>query len=423
MRLRRKYHSSTSLRSAQNEQGGLPMEEISFSVFDHGADAIAHLRFLLAEFEQKQHIRVRLTVLPFEGAWNVMVRMALYMDGPDVSAVGTSWVGDFVRMDALHPFTEAEIRALGEAESYLPASWQSAVLSDEQGSTIWAAPWLADARVVCYRRDVLEQAGIDATTAFQSPAHFENALQQLQAAGVTMPLVIPTKPSQLAVHNLASYIWHAGGDFLDARDGALAIDRPEAMAGMRHYFGLGRYLAAEARGCDEPHSDEIFRAGRAAITFSGHWLLQDSRIDPLLLAGLGVAPLLGVPFVGGYHLVVWRFKRKSPAVLKLVEFLAGRQAPQSLYPAFGLPARREILEQAPGLQVPPFPSYAPMLHVGRTFPTARMWGLIEKNLYDALPAIWSDVMASDASDDPDLTAILDRHITSLAHRLRLTLKA
>jgi multiple sugar transport system substrate-binding protein len=397
------------------------MEEISLSVFNHSADAIALLRSLLAEFEQKQLVRVRLTVLPFEGAWNAMVRMALYQDGPDVSAVGTSWVGDFVRMDALHPFTAAEIRLLGDAESFLPASWQSAILSDEKGSTVWAMPWLADARVVCYRRDVLHQAGIDATTAFQTPEQFEGALQQLQAARVAVPLVIPTKSSQLAVHNLASYIWHAGGDFLDLRDGTLAIDRPEALAGMRHYFGLGRYLAAGVRGCDEPHSDDIFRAGRAAITFSGHWLLQDPRIDPLLLAALGVAPLLDMPFIGGYHLVAWRFRRKSPAVMKLVEFLAGRQAPQALYPAFGLPARREIMAQAIGLQVPPFPAYAPMLYSGRSFPTARMWGLIEKNLVDVIPAIWTDVLAHDAYDDSDLTTILDRHITPLAHRLQLTL--
>src|SRR5512136_2051457 len=100
------------------------MEEVSFSVFDHGADAIAHLRSLLAEFERRQHVRVHLTVLPFEGAWNAMVRMALYMDGPDVSAVGTSWVGDFVRMDALRPYSGAEVRALGDAESFLKASWQ-----------------------------------------------------------------------------------------------------------------------------------------------------------------------------------------------------------------------------------------------------------------------------------------------------------
>jgi multiple sugar transport system substrate-binding protein len=396
------------------------MEEIDFSVFDHGAEPIALLRSLLAEFERKQRLRVRLTVLPFEGAWPAMVRMALYEDGPDVSAVGTSWVGDFVRMNALRPFTEAEVRTLGSAESFLKASWQSAVLPDERGLTLWAAPWLADARIVCHRRDLFEQAGVDAATAFQSPAQVENTLRRLRDRGVSTLLVIPTQASQLAVHNLASWIWGAGGDFLDERDGSLALDRAAALTGIQNYFRLGRYLSAEARHLDEARADELFRAGRAAIIFSGHWLLQDQRIDPQMRANLDVASLLGVPFVGGYHLAIWRFSRKVAAALKLVGFLAGRQAPQTIYPAFGLPARLEILEQAPTLQVHPFNAYAPMLKSGRSFPAGRMWGLIEKQLVDVLPVIWEDVLAS---DDPDLTTILDRHIAPLANRLRLTLKA
>jgi multiple sugar transport system substrate-binding protein len=396
------------------------MEEIDFSVFDHGAEPIALLRSLLAEFERKHRVRVRLTVLPFEGAWPAMVRMALYEDGADVSAVGTSWVGDFVRMNALRPFMEAEVRALGNAESFLQASWQSAVLPDERGLTLWAAPWLADARIICYRRDLFEQAGVDVATAFQSPAQLENALQRLRDHGVNTPLVLPTQQSQLAVHNLASWIWGAGGDFLDERDGSLALDRTAALTGMHNYFHLGRYLSAEARQLDEAQSDELFRAGRAAMTFSGHWLLQDQRIAPQLRASLGVAAMMGVPFVGGYHLAIWRFSRKTSTALKLVEFLAGRQAAQTLYPGFGLPARLEILEQAPALQMHPFNAYGPMLKGGRSFPAGRMWGLIEKQLVEALPVIWADVLGS---DDPDFTAILDRHIAPLANRLRLTLKA
>ncbi len=98
------------------------MEEIEFSVFDHGAEAIAILRSLLAEFEAKQHIRVRLTVLSFVDAWAAIVKMALYEHGPDLSAVGTTWVGDFIRMNALRSYPDGEVRALGNAASFLPAS-------------------------------------------------------------------------------------------------------------------------------------------------------------------------------------------------------------------------------------------------------------------------------------------------------------
>jgi multiple sugar transport system substrate-binding protein len=399
------------------------MEEIGFSVYEHGAEPIAILRSLLAEFEARQHIRVHLSVLPFAGAWAKAVQMALYGDGPDVSAIGTSWVGDFVRMTALRPYSPQEIRLLGGADDFFAASWRSAILPDETsdtGPTLWAMPWLADTRISCYRRDLFERAGLDAGQVFQSTAQLEDALMRLRDSGVRMPLVLPTRRSRLALHTLASFIWGAGGDFLDERTGTLALDRPETLAGLRQYFRLGRYLTTDARDRDEAQSDALFRSGQAAITFSGHWLLQDQQIEPKLRAQFGVAPVIGVPFVGGYHLVIWQFSRKTAAALKLVEFLAGRHAPAALYPAFGLPARRTILQTSAVLQAPPFDGYAAMLNNGRSFPAGRMWGLIEKNLVDVIPLIWQEVLAS---DEAELDAILDRHIVPLANRLRLTLKA
>jgi len=88
--------------------------------------------------------------------------------------------------------------------------------------------------------------------------------------------------------------------------------------------------------------------------------------------------MVGVPFVGGYHLAIWHYSRKVSAALKLVEFLAGRQSPTALYPALGLPARRHILQSSDVLQAPPYDAYLPMFERGRSFPAGRMWGLIEK---------------------------------------------
>ena len=399
------------------------MEEIEFSVFEHGADAIAKLRSALADFEARQRIRVRLTVLPFAGAWAKVVQMALYGDGPDVSAIGTSWLGDFVRMTALRPFSPSEIRSLGEADDFFAANWRSALLADETPGTeptVWAVPWLADTRICCYRTDLFEQAGLSAADVFQSAAQLAAALARLHDNGVALPLAIPTQRSRLALHTLASFIWGAGGDFLDEHSGALVLDQPAALAGMRQYFRLGYSLFDAARDCGEVQSDMLFRMGQAAMTISGHWLLQDQTFDPRVKSHLGVAPMVGVPFVGGYHLAIWQYSRKVSAALKLVEFLAGRQSPTALYPALGLPARRQILQSSDVLQAPPYDAYLPMFERGRSFPAGRMWGLIEKNLVDVIPLIWLDVLAPQAAD---LDAILDRHIGPLANRLRLTLKA
>jgi multiple sugar transport system substrate-binding protein len=398
------------------------MEEIEFSVFDHGADAIAKLRSALADFEARQRIRVRLTVLPFAGAWAKIVQMALYGDGPDVSAIGTSWLGDFVRMAALRPFSPPEVHMLGDATDFFTANWRSAILADETPGvepTVWAVPWSADTRIACYRTDLFEQAGLHAADVFQSAAHLEAALARLRDNGVALPLTLPTHRSRLVLHTLASFIWGAGGNFVDERSGALMLDQPSTLTGMRQYFQLGHYLFDAARDCDEVQSDTLFRSGQAAITFTGHWLLQDQAIDPQVKSHLGVASMPGVPFVGGYHLAIWQYSRKVSAALKLVDFLAGRQAPTELYPAFGLPARRQILQSSAALQAPPYDGYLPMLERGRSFPAGRMWGLIEKNLVDVIPLIWQDVLASKAAD---LDAILEQYIVPVANRLRLTLK-
>jgi len=128
----------------------------------------------------------------------------------------------------------------------------------------------------------------------------------------------------------------------------------------------------------------------------------------------------GVPFVGGYHLVIWNYSRNESAALKLVEYLAGPQMPHSLYPTFGLPPRKDVLAQTGFMQVPPVNVLKAFLEEGRSFPAAQMWGSIEKKLVDVLPNIWQEVFAS---NDPDLDNILNRHLAPLASRLALSLQS
>ena len=75
------------------------MEEITFSVFEHGAGSVENLPALLQQFEQQFGVRVHLDVISsWEKGWSRLVEMALYHEGPDVSEIGDTWVGDLVRM-------------------------------------------------------------------------------------------------------------------------------------------------------------------------------------------------------------------------------------------------------------------------------------------------------------------------------------
>ena len=397
------------------------METVDFSIFDHGPEAIGLMKSVLADFERDRQIHVNLEVIPWQDAWTRLVHIALYNDGPDVSEVGSTWVRDMVTMNALRPFPAAEIEALGGEENFLPASWQSASAPRDllpEGTVSWAVPWLADTRLIYYRKDLLAAVGQDARDVFPGQAELDDCLQALQDEEVDIPLSLPTRRSRIILHILAGWIWAAGADFLSP-DGQKAIfDSPEALAGMEGFFRLGRFLVPEARRLDEGQSDALFWQGRAAVTISGPWMFNYPSVAPAVKEQFAAAVPPGVPFVGGFHLAVWKHTRREKAVRQLVETLAGSQPPETLFPAFALPARTDVLARERFAGHPGYRVMSAAMRSGRSFPASRVWGMIENRLFDALPAIWEQVLAT---PEPDIRAILASRIGGLAQRINLTL--
>lgn len=89
------------------------MAEIELSIMSRGPTTADDLRPLLEEFEVKNRTRVRLRIFEWDTAWADLVKVALYQDGPDVSEIGSTWLGSFVAMNALQQFSDREISLVG----------------------------------------------------------------------------------------------------------------------------------------------------------------------------------------------------------------------------------------------------------------------------------------------------------------------
>ena len=74
--------------------------------------------------------------------------------GPDISEVGSTWVGDLISMNALRPFSASDIAVLGGKEPFLPAVWERTRLIGD--SRTWSVPWLLDLSAVFFRRDLFQ---------------------------------------------------------------------------------------------------------------------------------------------------------------------------------------------------------------------------------------------------------------------------
>ncbi len=391
------------------------MVEIEFSMMTRGPTSHTHLSKLFEQFEDQYHTRIRPHYLAWEDGWAEIVKIALHGGGPDVSEIGSTWVGSLAAMNAVRPFTPMEVDSFEGPQAFIPAAWQTGMVKGEP--PVWAMPWLSDTRVLYYRRDWLQQAGVDEPNAFRDPQQLEATLTRLQTSGVATPWVMPTHHTITALHFLASWVWGAGGDLFSSDGRRILFNEPVAREAMRRYFNLYRFLGPAARNLEGEQADALYRTGEAAATITGSWLYH--HFEPEIRANTGIAPAPGVPFVGGSNLVVWRRTKQEREAVRLVQFLTQSSTQIALSRLIGLlPIRKDVLEWKDFAQHPLYQAVAISLGKGRSFPTLPSWGLIEDRLAATADQIWSSLLAN---PDLDLEATIAQHFEALAHRLSLML--
>ncbi len=393
------------------------MNELIFSVFDHGPAAITQMKELLSKFEQQERIRVQVDVIGWDVAWPRLVEFALYHHGPDVSEVGNTWIMDLVHMNALAPFKNEEIATITEGVRFFEPSWNSCVTTDIGGRTVWALPWTGDVRVVYYRRDLLEKAGVEESGAFATPQAFEQTLMRLKESGVVTPLAMQTKFSRIGLQNMAAWVWGTGGDFISEDSKRILFHQGVALEAIKSYFRLARYFGPAPLHTDG-ETDQAFWAGEAnaAVLLSGYWVIRIEDMPEHIRKNVGLTRLPGVPFVGGHNLAVWKHSRQRVAAIRLIRFLSSQAAEQGVYPHYGLPIREN------GWQLPPFNSeqfgiFRTSLNTGRSFPNSPLWALVEKRLAELMPNLWAQVIENPEASD----AIVETSLTNIARRLEMAI--
>jgi multiple sugar transport system substrate-binding protein len=399
------------------------MHPLDFTFPFHDEEASPILRQFLEEFgRERRDMQINATEVSWDNMWGDLVRIALYKDGAEVSEVGSTWVGSFVGMDALRPYTLPEIARVGGAAAFIPSVWQNGSLIGD--NTMWAIPWLSGPRVIFYWRDMFEHAGLDEATAFQSFEQMEETLARLQAHGFSTPWAVTTRRTANTVYNISSWVWGAGGDFISADGKRALVAEPEVRAGLAHYFRLYRYMPQRSEPLDGIATFELFQNQTVAAILSGPWFLGWLRrrgMPPYTLSRIGVALLPGPSFIGGTNLVIWKHVAvdHEKMATELVRQLVTSPALLDFYHLAGLlPARRDLLARPPFSTDPHYQKIIEALLAGRPHSRVTMWGFVEDRLATLLAQIWSEVRADPTQD---IAALIESYMAPLAQRLDATL--
>jgi multiple sugar transport system substrate-binding protein len=402
------------------------MVQIELSYIYSSPQDEATLGAMVAEFDSQHNVKTNLRQMHWPTAWTEILTIASHGTGPDISHIGGTWVSSLAKMNALRPFKPNEIAEMGGASSFMKPAWQSTSLLDDE--RIWSMPWTGWMYLVCYRKDLLEKAGVDVANAFGTIQAFDKTIRLLKNSSLAIPWLNSHigPPYTDLLHIAASWVWAAGGDFINSTGTQVAFDSPEAIDGLAMWLETYRAVHPKHKNLDMAKCSALFSAGQAAaiLTDIQHAnILLDTKNNLIVRQNLGMAPLTDVPWAGGGNFVVWDHVRWHPereqAALNLIQFLVNKESNLRWKQQCGhMPARADALQE---IYPAGNPLHDPMelaSRQGRTYYNIPLWRRIENQLAQAL-----GMAVQEAQENPSRpsTDILRTQLEPLARRLNLTL--
>jgi multiple sugar transport system substrate-binding protein len=399
------------------------MIDLWLTLYGDQATALENPDFLLNDFQAGHNTQVRLSRMAFDEAWQQLLNYALHGGGPHLSMIGSIWTSTLASMNVLRPFTASEINSMGGAGTFFAPAWTSAVVTED---SVWSIPFNLFTYLVLYRKDHLAKARVAEESAFASAPAFLETVRRMKAARLPSPITLPCgDPFRARTHLLASWIWGEGGNFISEDEKRICLTEPEAVRGMTQFFELYRLQISSDHGFNASNSLERFSRGETSIVISSAGAQQTimQHNNRAVIENVGVAPLPGVPWLGGSTLVAWREVRmnleQERAAVDLVKFLASPASQVKLANAQnGIPVRVESLPQL-AYSVPAFRAAVEQsVRTGRTYPPVRLWVRIMNDLRNVFDLIAAEVIEN---QDTEVEQIIRRRLKPLETRLNLML--
>jgi multiple sugar transport system substrate-binding protein len=303
---------SADVRAAGTEGGHPAAAEGDITVWAMGTEG-DNLGVLADAFmEEFPDISVEVTAVPWDAAHDRLVAAIAGGEVPDVSLIGTTWMGEFASLGGLEPTPESI-----DGSQFFEGAWTTTVVD----GVSYGVPWYVETRLVYYRSDLAEEGGFN-----QAPANWEELTQLAQAmVDGGAEYGISLQPGGMgAWQTFMPFFWQAGGEMVDEENN-FTLDSEACVEALTFYDSFFEAGLSSTTVSDVPVEAQ-FADGSVGAFISGPWMVgvvTDAGADP---ASWAVAhqptETAGTSFVGGGNLAVFEQSDNKPAAWAFVEYLS-----------------------------------------------------------------------------------------------------
>ncbi|MDY7102349.1 MAG: extracellular solute-binding protein [Actinomycetota bacterium] len=334
-------------------------------------------------------------------------------DSPDVIELGNTQAQTFEAAGALMDLTDRReelggddfLQSLAEAGTY-------------EGS-FYAAPYYAGARVIIYRKDLFEAAGIEVPTTLDELVEAGVALKEANAdvanfSGIYLP--------GRNWHGVLPLIWAHGGD-IATQDGDTwtgELSSPESVEGLEMFKTIFDDANAAPADADDSTDYIAFCNGEVGMMPAPGWkpgqIINEEDGCPDMEENIGVFAMPGLTadetapvFLGGSNLAVSANSEHPDLAFDLLAIMTSPEYQSMMAEAGLIPARLSVLDQVGGSEAAEAQAIA--AQNSRFVPTSENWAAVEAGnvLQDMLTTIaqTGDIAGASATADEAIEGYLN----------------